>query len=145
MDDDELMMLVQAALAADEKPTPRALAAAADAFRWLCVDDELADVVFDSADSPMLRGARAGRSCRLLTYRSDDLLIDCEIHAGALFGQVVPAMPVTLELRSPDGRHRPLAVDGQGSFMVEPTPAGPLSIRCLRAGRQAFITPWVLA
>jgi hypothetical protein len=145
MDDDELMMLIREVLAAEEEPSAAVLAAAEAAFRWLCLDDLLADVIFDSDDCPVLAGVGRQHPARQLTYRCGDLLIDCEIQAGTLLGHVVPATPVTLELRSSDGRRRPVDVDDQGRFMVEPTPAGPVSMRCLRAGRPALVTPWLLA
>jgi hypothetical protein len=144
MDDDELMMMLREVLAADEEVSASVLAAAEAAFQCLGVDDELADVVFDSADLPVLPGVRGGCSARQLTYRCNDLLIDCEVYARGLFGQVVSAIPVTVELRLPDGRRQPVDLDGQGRFMVEPTPAGPVSLRCQRADRRALVTPWLL-
>jgi hypothetical protein len=145
VDDDELLMQVGEVLAADEEPLPRVLAAAQAAFCWLCVDDVVAEMIFDSLDFPAASGMRCPRPARLLAYGGEDLLIECEIGAGGLHGQVIPASPLLLELRCGDGRQRPVTVDDQGRFTVAPAPAGPVSIRCRRAGRPAVVTPWLLA
>jgi hypothetical protein len=143
MDDDELMIVLREALAADELVSPRSAEAAEAAFHWLRVDDELAELVFDSADQGVLAGMR-GSAPRQLTYRFEDLLIDCEVGQEALLGQLIPAAPARIELWSSDGRRRTLDLDGDGRFVAEPAPAGPVSIRCTRAGR-SVVTPWLLA
>lgn len=145
MNDDELMMLVREVLAADEEPSTRVLAAARAAFRWLCVEDVLADLIFDSADQPAATGMGSRSSARQLAYSCGDLLIECELDGGVLLGQVIPAGPVRIDLRCGNGGQQQVPVDDQGRFAVEPAPAGPLSIRCRRAGRPAIVTPWVLA
>lgn len=142
MDDDELLIVLRAALAAEAQATPRSIEAAEAAFEWLRVDDELAELVADSADQPALAGLR-GSMHRQLTYRFDDLLIDCEVGPDALLGQLIPAGPARIELWSADGQHRALELDDGGRFVAEPPPAGPVSIRCARAGR-TVVTPWLL-
>ncbi len=144
MNDDELMIVLHAALAADEDVSPRSIAAAESAFHWIRVDDELAGLVFDSADEEAPAGVRGGVR-RQLTYRFDDLLIDCEVGPDALLGQLIPATPARIELWSADGARRALDLDDEGRFAVRPAPAGPVSIRCSRAGRTDVVTPWLLA
>jgi hypothetical protein len=143
MDDDELMIVLRAALGADEHVPPRAAEAAEAAFHVLRLDDELAELVFDSADQGALAGMR-GAAQRQLTYRFEDLLIDCEVGQEALLGQLIPATPARIELWSADGARRALDLDGEGRFVAEPPPVGPVSIRCTRAGR-TVVTPWLLA
>jgi len=58
---------------------------------------------------------------------------------------VVPASGLRLELVRPDGQSRPLEVDPEGRFLLQPPPTGPVGIRCTRPGRQAVLTPWLLA
>jgi hypothetical protein len=142
MNDDELMIVLREALAEDEQVPPRSAGAAESAFGWLRADDELAELVFDSADEPALAGVR-GNLHRQLTYRFDELLIDCEVGHDALLGQLIPRTPARIELWSADGRRRLLALDGDGRFAAEPAPTGPVSIRCTRAGR-TVVTPWLL-
>jgi len=143
MDDDELINLLREALAVDEEVSPRMAEAAVSAVEWLRVDDEMAELVFDSADSPALATVR-GDVPRQLTYRFDDLLIDCEVGHDALLGQLVPAALATLELLSADGARTVLDVDDTGGFVAESVPAGPMSIRCSRVGQPTVVTPWLL-
>lgn len=141
MDDDELMIVLREALGPDEQVSPRTTEAAESAFRWLRVEDELAELVFDSDDAGELAGVR-GSVQRQLTYRFDDLLIDCEVGHEALLGQLIPATQARIELWSADGRRRVLDLDAEGRFAAEPAPAGPVSIRCTRAGH-SVVTPWL--
>jgi hypothetical protein len=142
MNDDELMIVLREALA-DEQVSPRTTEDAESAFRWLRVEEELAELVFDSADAETLAGVRGGEQ-RQLTYRFDDLLIDCEVSHGALRGQLIPVMPARVELWSADGARRPLDVDEEGRFVADPAPVGPVNIRYTRAGHNAIVTPWLL-
>ncbi|MEN3359110.1 MAG: hypothetical protein V7637_3092 [Mycobacteriales bacterium] len=174
MNDDELIDLLRSALADPAAPTADSAAPAADpatatadpaavaelhaamccpapapavraaeaAFGWLRTGAEVAAVVFDSAASQA--GVR-GPGPRQLSYRFDDLQIDCEVAADRLLAQVQPPVLTGLELCSADGARRPLTVDEHGRASVRPVPAGPLSLRCVRAGRPDVMTPWLLA
>jgi hypothetical protein len=143
MNDDELMIVLREVLAEDERVSPRSIEAAESAFRWLRVEDELAELVFDSADTVTLAGVR-GAPLRQLTYRFEDLLIDCEVSHETLLGQLIPVMPARVELWSADGARRPLSLDEDGRFAAKPPPSGPVSIRCSRAGHNDIVTPWLL-
>lgn len=150
MDDHEILRLLREALspagpATDENPPAQVVEAALAAGDWTRLDYELAALVADSADSTAAAGVRAATAdLRLLTYAWEDLTIECELGAGALLGQVVPASGLRLELVTPDGESRPMEIDAEGRFLVQPLPAGPVGIRCIRAGRQAVLTPWLL-
>ena len=144
MNDDELLIVLGEVLAEDERVSSRSTEAAESAFRWLRVDDELAELVFDSADAPMLAGVRGAAPLRQLTYRFDDLLIDCEVSHDTLLGQLIPVLPARVELWSVDGARRPLDLDEDGRFVAKPPPGGPVSIRCSRAGHKDIVTPWLL-
>jgi hypothetical protein len=148
MDDHEILELLREALSPeiDEEPPASVLDAAFAAGGWARLDYELAELVADSADSVAAAGVRAAPAdLRLLTYSLEDLTIECELGAEALLGQVVPASGSRLELVTPDGRSRPLEVDPQGRFLLQPPPTGPVGIRCTRPGRQVALTPWMLA
>jgi hypothetical protein len=143
MNDDELMIVLREVLAEDEQVSPRSTEAAESAFRWLRVDDELAELVFDSADTATLAGVR-GAPQRQLTYRFDDLLIDCEVSHDTLLGQLIPLTPARVELWSADGARRLLDLDKDGRFVAKPPPSGPVNIRCSRPGHNDIVTPWLL-
>jgi len=150
MDEHEILKLLRealspAALEADEEPPASVIEAALAAGEWVLPDYELAELVADSADSAAAGVRAAPADLRLLTYSLEDLTIECELGAGGLLGQVVPASGSLLELITPDGRSRPLEVDPQGRFLLQPPPTGPVGIRCTRPGRQVALTPWLLA
>jgi hypothetical protein len=151
MDDHEILKLLREALSpaaqeAGEKPPAHVTEAAYAAGDWTRLDYELAMLLADSADSVGAAGVRAAPTdLRQLTYSLDDLTIECELGPDALLGQVVPASGLRLELVTPDGESRPLDVDAEGRFLVQPPPTGPVGVRCTRAGRQAVLTPWLLA
>ena len=143
MDDDELMIVLRSVLAPGEAVTRRSIESAESAFQWLRTEDDLAELVFDSVDAEPLAGVR-GVLQRQLTYRFDDLQIDCEVSHDALLGQVIPAVPARVELWSADGVRQALDLDHEGRFMAEPTPVGPITIRCSREGHHDVVTPWLL-
>lgn len=151
MDDHEILTLLGEALSpagleTGDEPPAHVIEAAFAAGDWARIDYELAELVADSADSLATTGVRAASAdLRQLTYSLRDLTIECELGAAALLGQVVPASGLRLELIRPDGRSRPLEVDAEGRFLLQPPPSGPVGIRCTRPGRQVVLTPWLLA
>jgi hypothetical protein len=153
MDDDEIMNILREALsplpetAKTDAPPAHVVGAALAAGDWLRLDHELAELVADSTDraaASEVRGA-ADSEFRQLTYRFDDLTIDCELTPEALRGQAAPAERLRLELVAPDGRSTLLDVGLDGRFLVQPPPVGPVGIRCVRPGRPRAMTPWFLA
>jgi hypothetical protein len=150
MDDHEVLKLLREALssaepATDEDPPGQVVEAALAAGHWARLDYELAELVADSADSAATAGVRAATAdLHQLSYAWENLTIECELGGGALLGQVVPALGSRLELVTPDGESRPIEIDEEGRFLLRPLPAGPVGIRCTRAGRQTVLTPWLL-
>lgn len=142
--DDELMAMLEDALAPEQAVPPDALAAARSAYNWRLPEDRVADLLFDSADYPVpagVRGSTAGP--RQISYQSDDLLIECEVGAGVLVGQLLPPTQLTLELVTAGGGRRRVDVDDRGRFVVRPLPAGPIRLHCGQEQNDVF-TPWLL-
>jgi hypothetical protein len=156
MDDDETMKILRNSLRAAPAshagtvPSVRAIEDAVSAGQWIRMDDELAELVADSADDPVPVGVRGpAAAARMLTYRLDDLTLECEVAADALWGQAVwsqgaPGPRVRLELVTPDGAARSMDVDDEGRFLLQRVPPGPVGIRCTRDGRPRAMTPWFL-
>ncbi|HVQ89822.1 MAG TPA: hypothetical protein VMU51_02190 [Mycobacteriales bacterium] len=145
LDDDELLAQLADVLD-EESPVPaEALIAARAAFALHRLDEEFAELLFDSADVPAPAGLRGPPAWpRQLTYQVGDLLIECEVDATGLIGQVLPAMPVTLEVMTSTGATRPVDVDSGGRF-VAPLPGhGPIRLRCQPGQRRPVLTPWLL-
>jgi len=124
---------------------PDVVAAAKASFAWRTVDDELADLVYDSADSrgPLV-GVR-GSSARQLTFERDDLAVELEVAGGSpasFVGQVVPPQRVRIEIRHLDGSMF-ASTDDLGRFDVAAAPAGPVSLRFELQSGKRVATTWV--
>lgn len=145
-------------IAARLDPVPDALLRAAEAaFTWRGVDDELAELAFDSlADRESLALVRGGGAPRLLTFHAADLTIELEIlppppehhqRAGAahrLVGQLLPGGSARVQVRHPDGVLE-VATDELGRFVADRVASGPISLRCEQggAGGTPIVTEWV--
>ncbi|HEY6748923.1 MAG TPA: hypothetical protein VI357_24800 [Mycobacteriales bacterium] len=156
MDDDETMRILRGSLRAAPASMPgtvpslRAIEDAVSAGRWIRMDDEFAELVADSADHPISAGVRGSAgAARMLTYRLDDLTLECELATDALWGQAIwsrgaPNPLLKLELVTPDGGVTPMDLDAEGRFLLQRVPPGPVGIRCIREGRPRAMTPWFL-
>jgi hypothetical protein len=128
----------------DPVPVDVLIAARASAA-WRNVDDELAELVRDSAsESDELAGVRGGG--RLLTFSSDALTLELEVLAGGrgITGQVAgPRMP-RIELHRPDGS-RTVEADQVGRFSAREIGPGPLSLWLTdRASGTVTRTEWIV-
>lgn len=114
------------------------------------LDAELAELVADSlvdAPSVAVRSAALAEP-RMLTFESDDLLVEVEVeadgHGGStLTGQLVPAQPARVELRQPDRPHRSVQADELGRFVIEGLAAAPFSLVCHRPDGRPVASAWV--
>ena len=101
--DDALQELLGLALRQADPVPEHVLAAARGAFTWRTIDQELADLVFDSATE--LMGVRDHGGTRQLTFQAPGLEIEVMVadpDTRRLVGQLVPARS---DNRAP-GRHR---------------------------------------
>jgi hypothetical protein len=163
MDDDSLVLDQELdnelrRIAARLDPVPDALLRAAEAaFTWRGVDDELAELAFDSlADQGSLALVRGGGEPRLLTFHAADLTIELEIlptgpehtQMGAavhrLIGQLLPGGPAQVQVRHPDGVLE-VATDELGRFVADRVASGPISLRCQQGAAEGtpIVTEWV--
>lgn len=132
------------ALAGRLEPVPdRLVQAAIDAYAWRTVDADLAELVFDSlADRDEAALVRGGQQERLLSFRASGLTIEVEVtvtgSARRLIGQLLPPQRADVEIRHQDDVLR-LATDDLGRFIAESLPAGPVSLRCGPAAREAGV------
>jgi hypothetical protein len=124
---------------------PDVVEAAKASFWWRSVEDELADLVYDSSlDSDLLVGVRGG-SGRQLTFATDEVAIEVEVDAppgSRMVGQLVPPQPAEIEIRHLDGSIF-LAADELGRFSSASVPEGPMSLRCKRPTGSPLATDWV--
>ncbi|WP_117000937.1 hypothetical protein [Desertimonas flava] len=143
--DDTLLELLGAALQVADPVPEHVLAAARGAVAWRTIDQDLADLVFDSAVE--LTGVRDRDSARQLTFRTADLEIELMVVDPAsrrLVGQLVPplATSVTLESTSESAVQHS---DAYGRFTFEAIADGPVRLAVGGAeGRADVLTDWVL-
>jgi hypothetical protein len=130
MDDRQLLALLRGVLATDGDPTvvvapPHVHDAALAAWSWYGIDEELAELVYDSVAEPELAGVRGNASRhRQLTFESDGSTLEVELYGRELLGQVLPGRRVRVRLSTPDGPGPELDSDDRGRFRVEEVPSG---------------------
>ena len=127
-------------------PVPEhVLAAARGAVAWRTIDQDLADLVFDSSFE--LTGVRDKNAARQLTFRSDDVEIELMLVDSTqrrLVGQLVPAMATTVCLESTDTKVEQ-TTDRFGRFSFDAVQTGPVRITVpAGAGGRAIATDWML-
>lgn len=147
--DDELLAQLRAYFTATD-PVPTHVRDAAEAsLTWRTIDAELAELVADSAEAPLVgvRSAPSATGGRLLTFSGPDLVVEVEVSAAGLgrrlVGQLVPPRTAEVEIRWPGGS-LVRSADDVGHFTAEAVPAGPVSVVCRFTGTGAPVaTSWV--
>jgi len=113
----------------DEVP-PEFVEAAKAAFTWRTIDEELLLITsYDSVlDDTLFSRARATATARQLVFDADGVVLQVEVSAAGVTGQLMPASgPVTLV--TPNGDHETAAVDELGMFVMGAAPRGPVRFR----------------
>jgi hypothetical protein len=90
---------------------------------WLSIDEELAELVEDSAvGDPEAAGVRGVTPVRELTYTHGEAVISLELHQEAaalmLVGQLEPPGPVDVTIRQPGRASITMTADELGRFRV---------------------------
>jgi len=147
-DDDELVVALKQALRPASPVPPSFIEAGKAAYAWHNIDAELAGLTYDSALEGDLVGAGSraeSAPLRALTFASAELTIEVEVTHDALFGQLVPPQPGTVQvcLTTGDGRERDTPVDEVGCFVIRPVPAGSFRLRCHTAAGLSVLTGWM--
>jgi hypothetical protein len=128
---------------ADPVP-PDVLAAAKASLDWLDIDTAVARLVADS-----LREAAAvrGTGARLLTFETDDVVIDIEVSEIGerlrIVGQVVPARAVTVCAEQPAATVE-VRTDGLGRFTIDDLAIGRTRFVCVPEAGAPVRTEWTL-
>jgi hypothetical protein len=141
MSDDALLHELKSVLAPD--PVPDAVVAAArSTFTWRNVDEELAELLSDSADL-VLTGVR-GTGDRRLAFEAPQLVIEFVLVPGPrgsrLEGQLAPSGPARIEVLH-GGAMTEIEADAQGRFVLDGVRNGPLALRVLRDDETTVRTP----
>jgi len=141
-DDDALIAALAEAVAEADAVTDRRREMAQAAFTWRSVDDELMELLHDSAldEGAAVRGA--GDPGRMLSFVNRELTLEVEVGAGALSGQVLPAQDSTVTLQRTGSEDRTVATDGAGFFRVEEVGSGPVRF-VVTTSSATLTTAWV--
>lgn len=127
--DAALMADLGHALAAFDPVPERARLAAHGLLSWRTLDDELAELTFDSAlDAAGVRGLAWPRQ---LSFEAADSSIEVEIDGRGIVGQVVPPASVDVTLSRATGEARTTRSDAVGHFEFDDVEAGAVRLRAV--------------
>ena len=143
--DDALQALLGRALRTADPVPDRVLAGARAAWTWRTIDEELAELVFDSAAE--LTGVRSEDTARQLTFRSPGVEIEVMVVddvSRRVVGQLIPPGDFAVRLAVGDELLE-ASTDRLGRFTFEAVSPGPVRISIVDpAGTPIVSTEWVL-
>lgn len=146
LSDDELVALVGEAVAETDAVSDRRREAARGAFAWRSVDEELAELLHDSALEASAAVRSSAEGPRTLSYAAAGLTLELEIDGADVLGEVVGAevgaTGVSVALQRPGVDEVTAPVDAAGFFRFAAVGHG--SVRfVVSAGESSLTTPWV--
>jgi hypothetical protein len=144
-DDEQLQALLKEALQESQAVPPDFFQTGKNAYAWHGVDDELAQLSYDSErDRDAVAGVRAeAASIRALTFTSPHLTIELEVGEDALLGQLVPTGEGTIDVQTQTGVIATVFVDEVGCFPISPIPPSPFRLRCRSIAGPSVVTGWI--
>jgi hypothetical protein len=144
--DDDLLELVGRALRAADPVPDRVIQGARAAWTWRTIDEELAELVFDSAAE--LTGVRSEDTARQLTFRAPGMEIEVMIVDEAsrrVVGQLIPPGTYIVQLLSSDDVVREEHADRLGRFAFDAVAPGPVRLAVIDPdGTHIVTTEWTL-
>ncbi|RLV50005.1 hypothetical protein D9V37_09045 [Nocardioides mangrovicus] len=140
-DDDALIAELREAVADGALVTDRAREAARAAFTWRTIDEELMDLVHDSAATGELR-VRGAETVRAFGFQARDLGLEVELDDGVLTGQVIPTGRCRLTAVGRDAEPFVIEVDDSGFFSLPFTLTGAVRF-VVEVGEDRLSTSWV--
>ena len=144
MSDERIEQELQEAAQLLDPVPPHLVDAAIGAFTWRTIDADLAELVYDSLAEPVAAVRSVAQQPRLLTFQTASLTIELEAEGHGenrrIVGRVIPAEPVTLEIRHSRGVVT-ASIDTHGRFAAGALSAGPIQLR-LQADRSPVVTDW---
>ena len=144
-DDEQLQALLKEALQESQAVPPDFFQTGKNAYAWHGVDDELAQLSYDSErDRDAVAGVRAeAASIRALPFTSPHLTIELEVGEDALLGQLVPTGEGTIDVQTQTGVIATVSVDEVGCFPISPIPPSPFRLRCRSTAGPSVVTGWI--
>lgn len=149
LDDDALMALLEEAVKEADAVPDRRRGAARAAFTWRSVDEELAELLHDSAldaGAAVRSGGDAGP--RSLAFGRSGLTLEVEVDGDQVLGEVIATGdaagdgPASVTLQRPDTPDVTTTVDTAGFFRFAGVGTGAARFVVERGG-WSLTTPWV--
>ena len=148
-EDEQLLAALRESVQARLAIPPWFLQTAHDAYTWLDIDAQLAQLTYDSNRDqdlePALRSVSVRSepaSIRAPTFTSARLSIELEVTADSLIGQVIPPRQRTLEQEARNGEIATISIDEIGCFCIQPVPDGAFRLRCRTEDSIDVVTNW---
>ncbi len=144
-DDERLLAALGEAIRARQAVPSWFVETGKHAFAWHNIDDELAQLTYDSNEDRIqataMRSEKA--SIRALTFTSAHLSLELEVTGNSLLGQIIPPRAGTLEIHTGAGEISTTEVNEMGDFSVDPIPDRPFRLRCRTADGIVVLTGWI--
>jgi hypothetical protein len=143
-DDDTLLASLRQALDEQHAIPPDVTEFGRHAFAWYAVNTELAELICDSRrdQEPELSLRAETASIRALTFRSRHLMVEMEVTASTLVGQVIPDQSATVTVQPARGAETTVVTEELGCFSIEPVPTGMLRLSLDTAAGIQAVTSW---
>jgi len=152
--DEALLGRLAATMGGAQDPPERVAELARLSFGLRRVDEELAELVADSALEAAPVGVRAGEGARLLTFEAASGDLEVQVTASGpgpgggweVMGQVVPPgrADVRMEPAEPETAAVAADADDLGRFRLRGAGRGPWRLVCRRQDRPPLVSQWVL-
>ena len=145
---DEQLLAELRALGRLDGPPPHLVAAAQGLFTWRNIDEELAELTYESSPADrQLVGVRGTGAPVFLTFEAASLMVELEVikdgRRRRVVGQVIPTQRGHVEFRHPSGSTT-VEADQLGRFSSGDLPSGPISLSFRTASGTIVSTDWVL-
>jgi hypothetical protein len=120
--------------------------AARAAFGWRTIDEDLAELLRDSADEVLEAGVRGGSGPRQLSFESPRVGIELEVVSTGprerrLEGQLLPPGSAMVTVERPGADAVSVQTDDLGRFVIDGLRAGAMRLHVLLRGAQIAV-PW---
>jgi hypothetical protein len=137
---------LRAIIARVDPPPPALDEAARAAFTWRTIDEELAELMRDSADEAAGVLVRSGSGPRQLSFESPRLGIELEVvetgpRERRLEGQLLPPGSAMVTVERPGEDSVSVQADELGRFALDGLRAGVVRLHVLLRGAQIAV-PW---
>jgi hypothetical protein len=146
-DDEKLLAELRLAMAARAAVPLAFVEAGKNAYAWRHIEAELAALTYDSRYdrelSASTRSESESASIRAITFASARFSIEVEISDDAVFGQLIPPQPGTMEITTLAGQTTAGEIDEVGCFSIEPKPDSAFRVRFRTKDQPDVLTDWV--